>query len=108
MWKPLPSRRVFKNFEGKPERESPKRPISANDGLERYIYCVILSDFLFAILRRYVWLVSSIVHMIYLFILLKQNNILSTEQTGNVVGYWTTRVWCEGKGSIGGTCYCTN
>ena len=33
MWKPLPSRH-FKNLEGKPERESPKRTISASGGLE--------------------------------------------------------------------------
>ena len=34
MWKPLPIRRVLKNLEGKPERESPKKTISASGGLE--------------------------------------------------------------------------
>ena len=33
VWKPLPSRRVLKSFEGKPERESLKRTISAIGGL---------------------------------------------------------------------------
>jgi len=34
-WKPLPSRHVLKtlNLEGKPERESPKRTISASSGI---------------------------------------------------------------------------
>ena len=32
VWKPLPSRRVLKNLEGKPERKSPKRKISASGG----------------------------------------------------------------------------
>ena len=31
--KPLPSRHVLKNFEGKPERENPKKTISASGGL---------------------------------------------------------------------------
>ena len=30
VWKPSPSRRVLKSLEGKPERESPKRTISAS------------------------------------------------------------------------------
>ena len=34
VWKPFPSKRVLKNLERKPERESPKRTISASGGLE--------------------------------------------------------------------------
>ena len=33
VWKPLPSKCILKNLEGKSERESPKRTISTSGGL---------------------------------------------------------------------------